>query len=309
MALDKTTAKNLSEFVNNNFSLRKMSISWCQFKSNDLLRFMEDIKNVKHLQYLDISAIPIEGPMCIALTNLIKQHIIMNTSLIHLDMSCCNLDPDELSLLVEGMKRSKSILSVHFSGNSMKPETKKDMLEQLLKTSDKLITTNKPIEKFIKARSEKLSKQLFPNDSESMQFNICTNNDQKMKLDLFKQNLEIKMGLDGDKKKKYETVDDRIVFYRFLGHLEIKGGHMWKMGSRCWLCEKWKYTCVVVNPITLSSNFQSASEFDSDHYHQKIANSSKQGQANELSGSFPMIAGSFSNWKCHNMMKVDKFYD
>lgn len=62
MELDRASAKNISDFVNNNFKLRKLNISWCEFKSADLMQFIEDIKNVKHLQYLDISAIPIEGP-------------------------------------------------------------------------------------------------------------------------------------------------------------------------------------------------------------------------------------------------------
>ena len=53
-----------------------------------------------------------------------------------------------------------------------------------------------------------------------------------MKLELYKQNVERKMGLAGENKRNYETIDDRIVFYRFLGHLEIKDGQVWKTGTR-----------------------------------------------------------------------------
>lgn len=34
---------------------------------------------------------------------------------------------------------------------------------------------------------------------------------------------------------KYETINDRIIFYRILGHIEIPNAHVWKMDTRCWI--------------------------------------------------------------------------
>ena len=48
-------------------------------------------------------------------------------------MSCCNLDPDELEILVQGIKKSKSLLSVHLSGNWIKPETQQMILSKLVR--------------------------------------------------------------------------------------------------------------------------------------------------------------------------------
>ena len=62
------------------------------------------------------------------------------------------------------------------------------------------------------------------------------------KVELYKQNIQLKMGLGPENKRKYETINDRIIFNRFLGHIEIQNGHEWKMDTRCWICEKWKYT-------------------------------------------------------------------
>lgn len=56
-----------------------------------------------------------------------------------------------------------------------------------------------------------------------------------MKLELYKQNQQKKLGLAADNKTKFETVDDRIVFYRYLGHFEIEGGNIWKIDTGCWI--------------------------------------------------------------------------
>lgn len=63
-------------------------------------------------------------------------------------------------------------------------------------------------------------------------------NDQKkrdMLLSLYKQNKQRKLGIVTDKKTKYETVDDRVILYRFLGHLEIPNAHVWKIDTSCWV--------------------------------------------------------------------------
>lgn len=86
--LDKKSILNLSDFITNNYSLRKLTISWSQIKSNEFIFLMQKIKVIKHLQYLDISDIPFEGKISIELTSLVKDHIIFNSCLIHLDMSC-----------------------------------------------------------------------------------------------------------------------------------------------------------------------------------------------------------------------------
>lgn len=134
--------------------------------------------------------------------------------------------------------------------------------------------------------------------------------EQQMKLELYTQNLEKKMGLAGDNKFKYETIDDRIIFYRFLGHLEIKDGQVWKLDTRCWLCDKWKYTCMIANPSASKSQFKTSEEFDASSYLQKIVmNNSDKNSEITVKSRIPKIVGEFSQWKINNMVKIDKFYD
>jgi len=54
----------------------------------------------------------------------------------------------------------------------------------------------------------------------------------------------------------YEAeVPDRIVFQRFLGHLEILGGHRWQESTNCFMCQKWAYSIFVCDPKLSSDPF------------------------------------------------------
>jgi hypothetical protein len=52
---------------------------------------------------------------------------------------------------------------------------------------------------------------------------------QNMMINLYKQNQLRKYGIAEKKATKFETVDDRIVLYRLLGHFEIPSAHVWKI--------------------------------------------------------------------------------
>jgi hypothetical protein len=54
---------------------------------------------------------------------------------------------------------------------------------------------------------------------------------QNMLINLYKQNQLKKYGIAENRKPNYETVDDRIVLYRLLGHIEIPNAHVWKIDS------------------------------------------------------------------------------
>ena len=120
---------NLGEFVTNNFCLKSLNLSWSEISGDEMVRLLNKIKNIKHLQHLDISTIPFEGSNSVKLIELMKEHIVKNNSLIHLNMSSCNLGSKEIKELWEGIKKSKSLLSVHLSGNIGK-ETIKNIMKE-----------------------------------------------------------------------------------------------------------------------------------------------------------------------------------
>jgi hypothetical protein len=136
---------------------------------------------------------------------------------------------------------------------------------------------------------------------------------QKMLINLYKQSQVKKYGNAENGKTKYENVDDRIVLYRLLGHIEIANAHVWKIDTGWWIWDKWKYTCVITNAATIGGTFKTSDLIDQEqtgYLHQKIIDNNKRGDM-KISGDniAPKITGSFNNWKCTPMMKFDTFYD
>ncbi|CAI2359328.1 unnamed protein product [Moneuplotes crassus] len=145
---------------------------------------------------------------------------------------------------------------------------------------------------------------------EKLQNRLDSHKRQSMMLELYRQNQQKKLGLAQERKSKFETVDSRVILYRFLGHLEIHDGHVWKLSTSCWICDKWQYTCLITNPLTAHSNFRQSNSFDSHYIHKKISDWNKPSKLHELSNTeTPIITGSFCKWKCQKMIKIEKFYD
>jgi hypothetical protein len=52
-----------------------------------------------------------------------------------------------------------------------------------------------------------------------------------MLINQYKQSQLKKYGIAESGKTKFENVDDRIVLYRLLGHIEIPNAHVWKIDT------------------------------------------------------------------------------
>ncbi|CAI2359327.1 unnamed protein product [Moneuplotes crassus] len=144
---------NLSEFVANNFALKSLNLSWSEISSDDLLLFLSRIEQIKHLQHFDISTIPFQGPSLDKLVDLLKQFIINNPSLIHLNISSCNLSSNEIKILLEGIRKSKSLLSVHLSGNTNQEDIAKLLGTNCRKPSLSQLISGRPGESLNMNRS------------------------------------------------------------------------------------------------------------------------------------------------------------
>ena len=122
LSFDRTAITYLSEYVSTNFNLTKVNLSWSQMKNPCLAIFLKYIRDTYHIEYLNIAAIPFEEGKEQELTKWLKIHISTSTSLIHLDISSWNLNSHKLGLIAEGIQESKSLKSVHLSGNDLLPE-------------------------------------------------------------------------------------------------------------------------------------------------------------------------------------------
>lgn len=60
-------------------------------------------------------------------------------------------------------------------------------------------------------------------------------NDTKMKMNVQIQKRMNRNFIGQRSEGVKETIDDRIIFTRILGHIEIKDSHMWKLNNICWV--------------------------------------------------------------------------
>jgi hypothetical protein len=46
---------------------------------------------------------------------------------------------------------------------------------------------------------------------------------------------------------------DSLIFSRILGHSEIPRSHKWQESEECWVCEKYRYTVILISK-TIAEN-------------------------------------------------------
>ena len=71
--------------------------------------------------------LPFKGPLSFQLVDTLCNQILLNMKLLHLDLSHIDISTDDILLLGDSMRKSKSLVSVHLSGNNLSV----DMIEQI----------------------------------------------------------------------------------------------------------------------------------------------------------------------------------
>jgi len=142
---------SLGEFVAQNFNLKSLNLSWAEIQSEDMLKLLNRIKHIKHLQHFDLSTMPFGEFKSGEIIESLKELIIGNPSLIHLNLNRWSLDLEQIKILWIGIKKSKSLLAVHLSGN----KTSNKNISNFLKPEGR----DRAIQKFLmnKLFSKKLS--------------------------------------------------------------------------------------------------------------------------------------------------------
>ena len=75
-------------------------------------------------------------------------------------------------------------------------------------------------------------------------------------------NIKLKDLRDASAGDRIETLDDRIVYTRVLGHAEILNSHKWRESTDCWYCQKWKYTIIIVSASIFKHFFIKSFQID-----------------------------------------------
>jgi hypothetical protein len=67
---------------------------------------------------------------------------------------------------------------------------------------------------------------------------------------------------------------------------------------------------LIVHQQTVDHTFKTSNEFDTGAFYQKIVQSNQPSDTGLVTFTkFPKIAGTYSEWKLSDMIKIDVFYD
>ncbi|CAI2382226.1 unnamed protein product [Moneuplotes crassus] len=272
--------ENYKKFYNNPFSLKKLDLSWNEIVMSDLQDLTEAIGSVTNIQFLSLAAVPFSGPNNLKMVANLST--ILRKSLVHCDLSGCNLSHKCCLILAKAMRYSRTLVAIHLSANNMSPLTKSEMED---------ISTGKS--------SEKKGSDII--NTFLTMIKKSSSDNYKIKASIQRQKRLQRTSATKENDGVKGTIDDRVVFKRILGHIEIQGSHKWAMTNRCWVCEKWNYSVIIVNKM-IANKFMSK-RFDQYEYRQTIENSRKREEM-AVVGNTPEISGKFSSWEPRKMMPI-----
>ncbi|CAI2364707.1 unnamed protein product [Moneuplotes crassus] len=278
--LNSLSTKNICTFISENYSLRKLDLSWNEIFMSDLGNLTESIGNVTHIQYLSLAAVPFSGPNNTKMATHLST--ILRKSLVHCDLSGCNLSHECCLILAKAMRYSRTLVAIHLSANNMSSYTKEEMMDVFTEKSSEI------------ERTETLSN--LPSKVQN-----SPSNDYKLKVSMQRQRRMQRTSINKNNAGVKETIDDRVIFTRILGHIEIKGSHRWKLTKKCWICAKWNYTVFIANKRVMDKLMNK--NFDTLKYKQAIENARNNEEMTVIS-STPEISGSFTSWKPIKMMPI-----
>lgn len=157
-----------------------------------------------------------------------------NKNLLHLDLTSTGLNEAMLWYLGTALRRAKSLISLHLSGNPGITSTLKEYLYKRVRC--KAIEEVNQI-KFNQAPthiSTKKSEPLAQNIQEGVQLRNVLNQKRLNNSTIGQSN---------------PMDESTLIFQRWLGHKEeMPGSGQWRMltalGDNCWVCDKWTYSLI-----------------------------------------------------------------
>jgi len=316
--MDKDSMLLLGDIVNGNYHLRELDIAWNQVTAMNMWELVQNIEFCRNLSYLNLSFNSFVGKHCADIVGSLCSFIRRNKKLMHLDISYCGLKNDNILEISKAVRKSRSLLAIHLSGNLISDEVKKKIRDHL-----------QP-----RKRVKDLYYQINDPDSED---EVTTTQQSKLNLSTAIQQKLVKyaqqeaMGENnGEQNPNLQgNPGERLIFSRVLGHFELPKAHKWIESSDCWVCSRHMYTVMVVSKSIAHSFFVRPKRKDRENFLSKIthARGKYEEHNDEEYGSDQdeifydaederekhnailnnQVTGQFSRWKCRSMMPLGEY--
>ena len=126
--LNEISLTLLNEIVQANPYLIAIDLSWNELLGPSLVEFVDTLRSVKRVQYLNLSWNNLEIDEVVEnIYTLLKT----SRSLLHLDLTSTGLSLSSVQTIIKGVKYAPSLLSVHLGGNEITPNMRESFRKQL----------------------------------------------------------------------------------------------------------------------------------------------------------------------------------
>ncbi|CAI2371034.1 unnamed protein product [Moneuplotes crassus] len=117
-------AKILANILIMNNSLRVLFLHWNKIQPKGASAIFKALESNQVLQVLDMSFNTIGSDAEHIASKQFSQTCSENKGLLHLDLSHCNFDQEDISIISEGLKKNHTILGIHILGNKASIDAK-----------------------------------------------------------------------------------------------------------------------------------------------------------------------------------------
>ena len=297
--ISKDVLKKIADYAAVSKHLEELDVSWNSLPPDWFPYFLGQIQTNKKLRILSLAhnnlvesslsaAVLTEGQRTVA--DLLFRLVRHGKRLIHLDLTSTNLAEQILEQMLPGIKRSRTLMSVHFSGNPGVTKRVQQEAQRILK-----------------------AKAVVPKQALNLQRCLSQATLKKYAHHFVQESIKIKqlnnlkrIVQNGSTDDSFFADDQKLIFTRYLMHKqEIPGSAQWRMVTdkkeHCWICDKEIKGYIFWHK---GMHKQPGAMFALDDQEQtNIYN-----QLGEIkSAGNPVVCGQFTDWQPRQMYRLVDF--
>lgn len=323
LKLGQAAIEGLCSALDTNLSLQILNLAWNTVNSKDLLILARKLRTNRVLSQVNLKNIAVSKSCSHEISEHLHVFIRKNSCLLHLDLSYMYMNSEEILHIMLAASKSRTLLSVHLSGNQVDSQDFRVRLRRLLRPRKRLKNLSELLES--------------PSDDDDLH--------QDQQNEVLKKQSEKTPHKKGkilpkrEREMPKEVSDDTFILTRVLGHLEMPKSYKWVESTQCWFCQRHVYTLVLASRSICQSHFTRPKKQERQKYQDTLLRAEKKHadffcehaqDYNELPGSDideyqfgvddaverkryhknqVLLASKFSGWRCKSMMPLVKFVE
>ena len=213
-----------------------LDIAWNQISLNATKAFLTYLRKDKKLQYLDYSWNSLassDNEVAYLLGAILRNH----PSLIHLNIASTQLNDQAVVLLVQGLKKSNTMVSLHLTDNQIEQRTVEFLKRHLdARTETQLMSHSSECRQVPLLALNRSFPALAGRKNDTSVMNIKVRDCYGNQVVAHRDNL---VNIFRSDEHRGTATGESQILTRLLGHPEVLSSEQWVYSAHCWVCERW----------------------------------------------------------------------